>query len=82
MTQKSGTRTYPFGDLSKDRGRDRLFTIGMCLGFLLGLTVTGMMVKIVLGAIAVMLVIVRTAAQYRYPDRDVPRQAHRPRTPN
>lgn len=65
-------RTYPFGDLSRDRGRDRLFTIGVCLGFLLGLTVTGMAAKIVLGSVAVMLVVVRTVAQYRHPDRDVP----------
>lgn len=64
---------YPFGDLSKDRGRDRLFTIGMCLGFILGLAVTGLVAKIVLGSIAALLVLVRTVAQYRHPDRDVPR---------
>jgi len=63
---------YPFGNLGTDRGRDRLFTVGACLGFLLGLTVTGMTAKVVLGAVAVALVVVRTVAQYRYPDRDVP----------
>lgn len=75
MSQPPKAMTYPFGDLGKDRGRDRLFTIGACLGFILGLTVTGTTAKIVLGAIAVMVVIVRTAAQYRHPDRDVPRKA-------
>lgn len=69
---KMQTRTYPFGDLGKDGGRDRLFTIGVCLGFLMGLTVAGTVAKAVLGTIAVAIVTVRTVAQCRHPDRDVP----------
>jgi len=66
-------RKYPFGDLSQDRGRDRLFTVGACLGFLLGLLVTGAIAKVVLGTLAMTVIVVRTVAQYRHPDRDVPR---------
>lgn len=67
-------RTYPFGDLSKDRGRERLFTIGMALGVLLGMAVESTPARITVGLFAVFVVVVRTLAQYRHPDRDATRR--------
>lgn len=74
MSKAPKARTYPFGDLSKDRGRERLFTIGVALGVLIGMTVESTPARIAVGLFAVMVVVVRTRAQYRYPDQDVPRR--------
>lgn len=67
MTTKK--RILPFGNLSTDIGRQRLFTIGIAIGLILGLMVDAGWLKIVLGLLAVTTIVVRTAAQYRYPDR-------------
>ncbi len=72
LSRPTKPRRLPFGDLSKDRGRDRLFTIGLAFGLLLGLPVENTTAQIVMAIVAVCIIVVRTAAQYRHPDRDAP----------
>lgn len=73
MPKTTGASTPLFGDLAEDRGRERLFTIGVAIGILLGMTVESTSARIVIGLAAIATIVVRTLAQIRHPDRDVPR---------
>ena len=61
-----------FGDINKDVRANRLFTIGVGMGLVLGATAPHGIVQYSVIAFGMLIVVVRTAAQYHWPDQPPP----------
>lgn len=59
-------------DLSKDIRSQRIHTIGLCLGFILGIWMpqVSILTNVILTAICILIITVRYHAQKAWPDRE------------